>query len=103
MCIYIYIYIHTLHTAYYDCIQSAVLAEAGPAPLRSARRRPWSRKGAAEARSLRSSPPRIGPTYYTPEITKVKVNLKIPLTIPWTILVKIHWQSDNPLEHTIDK
>ena len=42
-------------------------------------------------------------TYYTPEITTVKLQRYVPLNMHWTIPVKIRWKSDNPLEYTTDK
>ena len=41
--------------------------------------------------------------YYTPEISKVKIHSKMPLKIQWRNPVKIHRESDNPLENTTDK
>ena len=39
----------------------------------------------------------------TPKITKVKFHWKMPRTVHWTIPVKIHRESDNPLANTTDK
>ena len=39
----------------------------------------------------------------TPELTKVTIHWKAPLTIHCRIPVKIRWASDNPLENTTDK
>ena len=41
-----------------------------------------------------------GAKHYTPEIAEVKFHWKMPLTTDWSIPVKIHWTSDNPLENT---
>ena len=35
----------------------------------------------------------------TPDLTKVKFHLRIPLKIHCKFPVKIHWASDNPLEN----
>ena len=41
--------------------------------------------------------------YYTPEITKVKLNWKIPLKIHWNIPENVHRESDYPFGKTADK
>ena len=44
----------------------------------------------------------LGAKFYTPDITNMTIHWNMPL-IHWTIPVKIHWTSDNPLENTTEK
>ena len=42
--------------------------------------------------------------HITPELTRVKINRRVPLEIRWTIPVKIHWGTiGNPLSNVTDK
>ena len=40
--------------------------------------------------------------HITPEITKLKIHLKMPLKINWTLLVTNHWTSDNTSAKSFD-
>ena len=59
---------------------------------------PPSRRSAPRTAALR-----VWGQNITPEITNMKIHWKTPPKTHGRIPVKIHWASDNPLEHTIDK
>ena len=39
----------------------------------------------------------------TPEIAKVKFHWTVPGSVRWALPLSIHWESDNPLEHTTEQ
>ena len=45
----------------------------------------------------------LGAKYYMPEITNMTINWNMSLNMHWTISVKIHCASDNPVENATDK
>ena len=47
--------------------------------------------------------PSLGANDYTPDLTRVKFHEKMSLRIHWTLPVKIHWKSDNPLGNTAEE
>ena len=51
-----------------------------------------------ETRDFGSGSGSVGANNYPPEVTKVKFHRKTPPKIHWTVLVTVHWESDNPLE-----
>ena len=44
----------------------------------------------------------VGAKDYTPEVTRFKIPLKMPVKVRWGISVEIHWKSVNPLKHATE-